>query len=359
MSERIFIGVAWPYANGPLHLGHLAGALLPPDIFARFHRIKGDQVLMVSGSDEHGTPITVRAEQEGKSPQEIVDFYHQQFVENIKAIGISYDLFTRTTTREPLRGGAEPLPAPAGERVRGQGRDALALLSRTQGVPARPVRRGDLPLLWLHGRTGRPVRQLRQAHGSNRVDRPAMQVRRRHSGDPADGALLPEAGQAERAAAGVGQAEDLLAAQRLQLHAQHAPGGVEGQANHPRYRVGGADPAARVRAQADIRLVRRGDRLPVGQHRVGQADRRAGEVAGVVAAALQVLLLHRQGQYPFPRRHLAGDADGPRRSEPALRRAGQRVPQPGGRRSSPPAATGRPGCRTCWPSSTPTPSGTR
>ncbi|HEX2988284.1 MAG TPA: class I tRNA ligase family protein, partial [Chloroflexota bacterium] len=98
MSEHIFIGVAWPYANGPLHLGHLAGALLPPDIFARFNRVKGNQVLMVSGSDEHGTPITVRAEREGKSPKDIVDFYHEQFSENLKAIGVSYDLFTRTTT---------------------------------------------------------------------------------------------------------------------------------------------------------------------------------------------------------------------------------------------------------------------
>ncbi len=98
MSEHILIGVAWPYANGPLHLGHLAGALLPPDIFARYHRLKGNQVLMVSGSDEHGTPITVRAEREGRSPKDIVDFYHQQFAENLEAIGISYDLFTRTTT---------------------------------------------------------------------------------------------------------------------------------------------------------------------------------------------------------------------------------------------------------------------
>ncbi len=99
MSEHIFIGVAWPYANGPLHLGHLAGALLPPDIFARFHRMKGNQVLMVSGSDEHGTPITLRAEREGKSPKEIADFYHAQFVDNIERVGISYDLFTRTTTQ--------------------------------------------------------------------------------------------------------------------------------------------------------------------------------------------------------------------------------------------------------------------
>ena len=69
MSEKIFIGVAWPYANSPLHLGHIAGAYLPPDIFARYHRMKGNDVLMVSGSDQHGTPITIRAEQEGKAGQ--------------------------------------------------------------------------------------------------------------------------------------------------------------------------------------------------------------------------------------------------------------------------------------------------
>lgn len=63
---RIFIGIAWPYANGPFHLGHLAGAYLPGDIFARFHRLRGDEVLMVSGSDMHGTPTLVRAEKEGK-----------------------------------------------------------------------------------------------------------------------------------------------------------------------------------------------------------------------------------------------------------------------------------------------------
>ena len=77
MSERIFIGVAWPYANSPLHIGQIAGAYLPPDIFARYHRIKGNEVLMVSGSDQHGTPITIRAEQEGKTPAEIANKYHR------------------------------------------------------------------------------------------------------------------------------------------------------------------------------------------------------------------------------------------------------------------------------------------
>jgi len=98
MSERIFIGVAWPYADGPLHLGHIAGAYLPADIFARYHRTKGNEVLMVSGSDQHGTPITIKAEQEGKKPSEIASKYHQQFLDSWQKLGISFDLFTSTGT---------------------------------------------------------------------------------------------------------------------------------------------------------------------------------------------------------------------------------------------------------------------
>jgi methionyl-tRNA synthetase len=98
MSEKIFIGVAWPYANGPLHLGHVAGAYLPADIFARYHRTKGNEVLMVSGSDQHGTPITLKAEQEGKTPGEVVAEFHQRFLNSWQKLGISFDLFTSTGT---------------------------------------------------------------------------------------------------------------------------------------------------------------------------------------------------------------------------------------------------------------------
>jgi len=98
MSERILIGVGWPYANGMLHVGHLAGANLPADIFARYNRLKGNEVLMVSGSDQHGTPITIKAEQEGKTPAEIADRYHRSFIEVWKKLGISWDLYTSTTT---------------------------------------------------------------------------------------------------------------------------------------------------------------------------------------------------------------------------------------------------------------------
>ena len=96
MTEKIFIGVAWPYANGYLHLGHIAGAELPADIFARYHRMKGNQVLMVSGSDQHGTPITLKAEEEGKSPEEIVTRYHESHLDAWSKLGIIYDLYTST-----------------------------------------------------------------------------------------------------------------------------------------------------------------------------------------------------------------------------------------------------------------------
>jgi len=98
VAETIFVGVAWPYANGPLHLGHIAGAYLPADIFARYHRLKGNKVLMVSGSDQHGTPITLRAEEEKKSPQDIVSKYHKEFLDCWQRFGISWDLFTNTGT---------------------------------------------------------------------------------------------------------------------------------------------------------------------------------------------------------------------------------------------------------------------
>ena len=98
MAESIFLGVAWPYANGPLHLGQIAGAYLPADIFARFHRSLGNRVLMVSGSDQHGTPIMLRADRDGTTPQEVVDENHAGFLKSWEALGISWDLYTSTGT---------------------------------------------------------------------------------------------------------------------------------------------------------------------------------------------------------------------------------------------------------------------
>jgi len=98
MSERIFIGVAWPYANGHLHLGQIAGCYLPADIFARYHRARGHEVLMVSGSDQHGTPITIKAEQTGQTPEAIAGHYQREFLDCWERLGITFDLFTTTGT---------------------------------------------------------------------------------------------------------------------------------------------------------------------------------------------------------------------------------------------------------------------
>ncbi len=95
---KVLVAVAWPYASGSRHLGHLAGAYLPADIYARFQRAIGNDVLMVSGSDVHGTPITVRAEEEGVEPQVIVDRYHHEFQRNWDDLGFDWDLFTTTGT---------------------------------------------------------------------------------------------------------------------------------------------------------------------------------------------------------------------------------------------------------------------
>jgi methionyl-tRNA synthetase len=99
VSDRhILTAVAWPYANGPRHIGHVSGFGVPSDVFSRFQRMNGNRVLMVSGTDEHGTPITVAADAEGVPPRQIADRNNRVIVDDLAGLGLSYDLFTRTTT---------------------------------------------------------------------------------------------------------------------------------------------------------------------------------------------------------------------------------------------------------------------
>src|SRR5215216_741082 len=98
MPEHILLAVAWPYANGPRHIGHVAGFGVPSDIFARYQRLKGNHVLMVSGTDEHGTPIQLAADKEGVTPRQLADRYNAVIGDDLRNLGLSYDTFTRTTT---------------------------------------------------------------------------------------------------------------------------------------------------------------------------------------------------------------------------------------------------------------------
>ena len=96
--SRVLSAVAWPYANGPRHIGHVAGFGVPSDVFSRYMRMAGHDVLMVSGTDEHGTPILVAADQQGVTAKELADKNNAIIVQDLLDLGLSYDLFTRTTT---------------------------------------------------------------------------------------------------------------------------------------------------------------------------------------------------------------------------------------------------------------------
>jgi methionyl-tRNA synthetase len=101
--QNILVAVAWPYSSAEIHVGNITGSYLPADIFARYHRLKGNKVLMVSGSDAHGTPITVKADAEGSQPEAVYKRYHAGFLDLFQKLGISYDLFTSTHTENHFK----------------------------------------------------------------------------------------------------------------------------------------------------------------------------------------------------------------------------------------------------------------
>jgi methionyl-tRNA synthetase len=103
MTENILIAVAWPYANAEIHVGNLTGSHLPGDIAARYHRLKGNKVLMITGTDSHGTPVTMSADKLGKPVEEVYKSYHEGFIDLFKQIGISYDLYTSTHTENHFK----------------------------------------------------------------------------------------------------------------------------------------------------------------------------------------------------------------------------------------------------------------
>ena len=140
--SHVLAAVAWPYANGPRHIGHVSGFGVPSDVFSRYMRMAGHDVLMVSGTDEHGTPILVQAEKEGATPRELADRYNRMIVEDLQALGLSYDLFTRTTTRNHY--------AVAQELFKGVHRNGYMIAETTQGAIS-PSTGRTLPDRYIEG----------------------------------------------------------------------------------------------------------------------------------------------------------------------------------------------------------------
>ncbi len=286
--RHILVAVAWPYASGSLHLGHLGGAYLPPDIFARYHRLASNRVLMVSGSDTHGTPITVKAEQEGVGPADIVNRFHPEIVGYWESLGISFD---------HDNGHSEP---PSCRSSFSACSTYLYRKSELLRLPARPLCRGDLSPLRLQPGPVRPMRQLRKGPGPPRPDRSGLQALGHRPRRAGDRALLLETESVPGAATGMARQPDRLAPPRDQLRAGNGEGRTARPVVHEGSRMGNPHSGRRPRSrQVDLCVVGSGHGLLLGTPGVGRAAGRSRRLEGMVDIARgRDVLLHRQGQHP-------------------------------------------------------------
>src|ERR1035438_8540507 len=328
---------AWPYANGPRHIGHVSGFALPCDMFSRYQRMAGNRVLMVSGTDEHGTPIQVQADAEGVSARALADRYNQIIVEDLAGLGMTYDLFTRTTTLNHYAVTQEIFT-----RLLENG----YIFPRTTPAAISPSTGRTLPDRYIEGTC--PICGYDSARG-DQCDNCGNQL------DPAD--LINPRSKINGEAPVFVESEQYFL--DLPAFAEVLGSWLQAKAGHWRPNVlkfslnllddlqpraitrdldwgvpvplpGRARPAARLAGpagQADLRLVRRGDRVPVRVDRVGPPQRRPGRLAGLVEQpGRRVVLLHGQGQHRLPLRDLAGHAARLRRTGRQGRDAGPARP---------------------------------
>ena len=158
MTDTVLVAVAWPYANAEIHVGNLTGSYLPADIFARYHRLRGRKVLMVSGSDAHGTPITVRADAEGITPLEVYQRFHNGFLDLFQQLGLTYDLFTSTHTANHFDVSQNIFLALKQNGYLYTDRQFQWFAPIAEPLPARPLCGRHLLYLRVYQRAQRPVR---------------------------------------------------------------------------------------------------------------------------------------------------------------------------------------------------------
>ena len=333
--SRVLSAVAWPYANGPRHIGHVAGFGVPSDVFSRYMRMAGHDVLMVSGTDEHGTPILVAADHEGVTPRELADKNNAVIVQDLVDLGLSYDLFTRTTTGNHYRVVQEMFTT-----VHRNG----YMVEQTTLSAISPSTGRTLPDRYIEGTC--PICGYAEARGDqcdncgNQLDPTDLMTRGRRSTARRRTSSrrqhffldLPALAEAlgewldEREASGTWRPNVIKFSQNILEE-------IRPRAMTPRHRLGDPDPAGRLAGpahQAALRLVRRRHRLPLRVHRVGSAPpiraRRPGALARLVERDPDgegpVLLLHGQGQHRLPQPDLARRAAGVRRARRPRRVAG-------------------------------------
>ena len=267
--SQVLSAVAWPYANGPRHIGHVAGFGVPSDVFSRYMRMAGHDVLMVSGTDEHGTPILIAADEAGVSPQELADQNHRLIAEDLVALG-------SPTTSTPARRRATTT-AVVQELFTGVYENGYFVEQTTFGAIS-PSTGRTLPDRYIEGTC--PICGYDGARGDqcdncgNQLDpadliEPALADQRRDAGVRRDPALLPRPAGAGRGAGGVARrarGDRHLAAERDPVQPEH-PRGDPAAGDDPRHRLGHPGAAGRLARQPDqeaLRVVRRRHRLPVG-----------------------------------------------------------------------------------------------
>ena len=316
-NDHVLTAVAWPYASGPRHIGHVAGFGVPSDVFSRYQRMAGKKVLMVSGTDEHGTPIQVAADKEGLSPRELADRNSLVIAKDLQSLGLSYDLFTRTTTKNHY--------AIAQEIFLGLLANGY-VFPQTQLGAISPSTGRTLPDRYIEGTC--PICGYPNARGDqcdncgNQLDPidlidPKQQDQRRDAQVRRDRADDARPAGVRRGAGRLAAKQDPLAPERPEVqlnllddlkprsYTRDLEWGIPVPLDGWRDRT----------RQVDLRVVRRGRRLPVGVDRVG--GKRSGDPEAWRAwwqdsaghgGQPRGLLLHGQGQHRLPRRDLAGDA---------------------------------------------------
>ena len=185
--SKVLSAVAWPYANGPRHIGHVAGFGVPSDVFSRYQRMAGNDVLMVSGSDEHGTPILIAADEAGVTPAGARRHQPPADLRGLRRARAHLRPLHPDHDAQPPRRGPGAVPRRLRERLLRRADDVRRDLAVHRAHPARPLHRGHLPDLRVRRRARRPVRQLRQPArpgGPDRTRRAGSTARRRSSSRP-------------------------------------------------------------------------------------------------------------------------------------------------------------------------------
>ena len=318
-NQNILVGVAWPYVNGEKHIGQIAGAYLPPDIFARYQRLAGNRVLMVSGSDTHGTPITLQAEKEGVAPEEIIRKYHQLFVDGCLAMGLTFDLYTHTDTQNHWDVTQQMFLTHLENGYVYQDVQQQLFDPEANRFLADRYVEGTCPVCGFEDARGDQCDNCGSLYDALELKNPHSKITGNTDLEvrETEHFFLDMAKMNEPLIAYLGR-QGVLAAQRAQLYARPAGAARAARSpHHARHRLGHSHSARRLRQQAHLRLVRCRDWLPERGHRMecagwGMARSQNG-VATVVGCDGQPrrahLQLYRQGQYPLPHHYLARYAD--------------------------------------------------